>query len=217
MRLVSVSMDPKVSCEDTTVSSEERVNKVSDEDDQIQNAGSVFVETLNIGDADGGEKDIEGKEDVCEWLEDGNKEEEERISLGLIGKLWSERILNPNAFMSTIKNIWVTQHGVDINMIGKNLFQFQFYHWRDKERVLGGQPWHFDRVALLLAEMEEAVKPSDVQFYGLPIWARAYNVPFRGRYNESNVRILGDKIGDFIDFDKTESRGMEKSLGHGQV
>lgn len=93
-------------------------------------------------------------EDVLEWLHDDDEEEDNRISLGLIGKLWSERILNPTAFMATIKNVWVTQHGFDVNMIGKNLYQFQFYHWRDKEKVLRGQPWHFERVAILLAEME---------------------------------------------------------------
>lgn len=154
----------------------------------------------------------EEDEEACEWLDNGDKDEEERISLSLVGKLWSERTLNPYAFMATIKNVWVTKYGVEINMIGKNIFQFQFFHWKDKERVLGGQPWHFDRVALLQSEMEEAEKPSDLQFYSLPIWARVYNVPFRGRYNETNARIIGDKIGEFIELDKTKSLGMEKSL-----
>lgn len=47
-------------------------------------------------------------DDVCEWADDGNDEEEERISLGLLGRLWSERTLNSNAFITTIKNVWVT-------------------------------------------------------------------------------------------------------------
>lgn len=80
------------------------------------------------------------KDDNLEWVDDDNEEEEDRISLGLVGKLWSDRTLNPMAFITTIKNVWVTNHGVDINMIGKNSFQFQFYHWRDKEKVLAGQP-----------------------------------------------------------------------------
>lgn len=82
--------------------------------------------------------------------------------------------------MKTIKNVWVTQHGVDTSMIGKDLFQFQFYHWKDKEKVLSGQPWYFDKVALLLTDMDAAQKPSDLQFYALPIWVRIYNIPFRG-------------------------------------
>lgn len=50
----------------------------------------------------------EDQEDVCEWIDEGDKDEEERISLGLVERLWSEKILNPNAFMATIKNVWVT-------------------------------------------------------------------------------------------------------------
>lgn len=164
------------------------------------------VKNSNAGD------DKTADDEVCEWLDGGNEEEEERISLGLIGKLWSERFLNPTTFIATIKNVWVIQHGVDINMIGKNTFQFQFYHWKDKERVLNGQPWHFDKVALLLTEMDDAQKPSDLQFFALPMWVRVYNVPFRGRYNEDNARILGNKIGDNIAMDKTDSLGMERSI-----
>lgn len=155
---------------------------------------------------------MKDKDDICVWEDEGDTEEEERLTFGLIGRLWSDRILNPDAFMTTIKNVRVTQHGVDINMIGKNTFQFQFYHWKDKEKVLNGQPWQFDKVALLLAEMNDANKPSDIQFFVLPIWVRVYNVPFRGRYNINNARVLGNKIGEFIDMDKSENLGMEKAL-----
>lgn len=159
-----------------------------------------------------GEDDISKVEDVCDWVEDGNDEENDRISLGMVGKLWSERVLNPTAFMTTIKNVWVTQHGVDVKMIGKNLFQFQFYHWRDKEKVMKGQPWHFDKVALLLADMDEALKSEDIQFVTLPIWVRMYNIPFRGRCNEANARMMGEKIGDVLEVNKSDFLGMEKSI-----
>ena len=84
--------------------------------------------------ADSDEENRDVNEELCEWVDEGNEEEDHRISLGLIGKLWSERTLNPNAFMTTIKNVWVTQHGIDINMIGKHLYQIQFYHWRETRR-----------------------------------------------------------------------------------
>lgn len=136
----------------------------------------------------------ESEEEASEWVDEGNEDEEDQISLGLIGKLWSERSLNPTAFMTTIKNVWVTQYDVYINMIGRNLYQFQFYHWRDKEKVLAGQPWHFDKVALLLAETDAARTPSELQIFSLPIWVRIYDIPFRGRNNESNARSLGKKL-----------------------
>lgn len=142
-------------------------------------------------------EEMHGSDDVCEWVEHGNDEEDDRISLGLVGKLWSERILNPTAL---------------VKMIGKNLFQFQFYHWRDKEKVIKGQPWHFDKVALLLADMDAALKPADIQFFTLPIWVKMYNILFRGRGNEANARSMGEKIGDVMKVDKSDVLGMEKSL-----
>lgn len=153
----------------------------------------------------------QGDDDSCVWVDEGNAEEEERLSLGLIGKLWFDRVLNSNAFMGTIKNVWVTQYGVEINIIGKNLYQFQFYHWKDKERVLLGQPWHFDKCALLFAEMNEAQRPLDMEFYSLPMWVRIYNIPFRGGYNEDNARLLGNKIGEFVAMDR--GFGLVLTLG----
>lgn len=162
------------------------------------------------GDKD--ESNREEEEEVCVREDYGNVEEDERFALGLVGRLWSERFLNSNAFITTIKNVWVLKHGVDISMIGKNTFQFQFYHWKDKEKVIKGQPWHFDKIALLLSDMNDVQKPSDLQFHDLPIWARVYNIPFRGRYKEDNARMIGDKIGRYIEMDKTDNLGMEKSL-----
>lgn len=68
-----------------------------------------------------------------------------------------------------------------------------------------GQPWHFDKVALLLTEMDEAQRPLDIQFFGLPMWVRVYNLPFRGRYNEQNARAIGEKLGDFMEVDSSEN------------
>lgn len=77
-----------------------------------------------------------------EWVEDGEEVEEDndRITLGLVGSLWSSRVPNPNAFISTMKNVWAVKYGVEIVNIGRNLYQFQFFHWLDKEKIKDGQP-----------------------------------------------------------------------------
>lgn len=60
--------------------------------------------------------------------------------------------------------------------------------------------------------MDSVRKPSELQFFSLPIWVRLYDIPFRGRNNESNARSLGDKIGEFMEMDKFDYIGMEKSF-----
>ena len=92
-----------------------------------------------------------------------------------MGKIWTGRNINANAFMTTIKNVWQPKHGLDISNIGKNMFVFQFYHWKDKHRVLDGQPWHFNRHAFLLGEIDGNIKPSDMELFELPMWVRVSN------------------------------------------
>lgn len=140
----------------------------------------------------------EDEDEPISWCEDGGDDDDNRVELGLVGKVWIDRLINPSAFITTMKGIWRVQAGLDISNIGRNLFQFQFYHWKDKERVLAGQPWHFDRNAIILSNLDHVTKPSELVFFQMPIWARFYDVPFKGRMNEANAKMLGDKVGQFI-------------------
>lgn len=102
-----------------------------------------------------------GGEEEVEWEigEEEEEEEETRISLGVVGKLWTERNVNANALMATMKGIWNPKYGMEANCIEKNVFFFQFYHWKDKEYVMESQPWHFDRHTLALSDITGEEKP----------------------------------------------------------
>lgn len=104
----------------------------------------------NNGDVVGHRSESEDEEVV--WADEVGEDEENQLALGMIGRIWTECNVNPNAFMNTIKGIWALKYGLEISNIGKNMFQFQFHHWRDKQKVIEGQPWHFDHYALLLGE-----------------------------------------------------------------
>lgn len=80
--------------------------------------------------------------------------EEARIELNLVGKVWTYRKINVNAFISTIKNVWNPMHDVEMSNSDKNTYMFQFHHWRDKKRVLDEQPWYFDRLAVIFNEVD---------------------------------------------------------------
>ncbi|KAL2903350.1 ATP synthase gamma chain [Bienertia sinuspersici] len=132
-------------------------------------------------------KGVEGEEEI-EWIEEGEDEEDARVELGLVN------------------------YNVEINNIDKNLFIFQFYQWKDKQRVLEGHPWHFNRYALILGEMEGKEKPSDISLCHLLMWVRVYNLPFKGRMNMVNVESIGKKIGTFVKMDNSGSVGIDKSI-----
>lgn len=172
--------------------------------------GSSLIEKADKGTVL--ERNISDDDDDVEWEDQVGDEEENKLQLGLVGRIWTERNVNPGAFMNTIKSIWALKFGMEISNIGKNKFLFQFHHWRDKKKVLDGQPWHFDHYALLLGEVRGMDTPSEINLYHLPVWARFYNVPFKGCQNENNAIILGNKVGEFLAQDKRDCIGMEKSM-----
>lgn len=151
-------------------------------------------------------------DEPIEWIEEESGDEDARVELGLIGRIWTDRHINNNAFVSTMKNVWQARYDVDVRNMGKNLYVFQFHHWKDKQRVLDGQPWHFDKHVILLGELEGMSKPSDIQLFKFPIWTRVYNLPFKGRLNEANVKAIGNKIGTFIKMDQSGDLGIDKSV-----
>lgn len=55
-------------------------------------------------------------------------------------------------------------------------------------------------------------KPSDIPLFEFPIWARVYNLPFKGRLNSVNMKAIGDKIGTFIKMDHAGVMGIDKSV-----
>lgn len=155
----------------------------------------------------------ESKEDeAIDWEEGGVEDEDARVELGLVARIWTNRNINVKSFMATIKNIWHPKHGLDISATGNNVFVFQCYHWKEKQRVLEGQPWHFDRHAIILDEINGAIKPSNMELYAFPMWVRVYNLPFKGRLNTANVETIGNKICSFVKMDAMGSVGIDKLI-----
>lgn len=146
---------------------------------------------------------IEFAEDEATVIKVPTTEASDRFKLCLAGKLWGDRPFNTQAFQSTLKQIWRVKHGVDIRILGKNIFTFQFYLWKDMDRVLAGEHWWFDKRVLVLQRMEGVEQPSDLTPTHTPFWVRAYDVPFNLRHHDT-IQILGDRIGSFLYWDNDE-------------
>lgn len=70
-------------------------------------------------------------DEEVEWVVEEEEDDDDRVSLGIVGKVWTERHVNSNSRIATMRRIWNPRHGIEANNIGKNVFFFQFYHWRD--------------------------------------------------------------------------------------
>ena len=61
---------------------------------------------------------------VAKWEDDSESEVNSELSLCLVGKLWTTRRFNSNAFMNMITKIWSSSKGMDVKEIDTNIFLF---------------------------------------------------------------------------------------------
>lgn len=109
-------------------------------------------------------------EDKVIWNVDDNNDEEDNSSIIVVGKVWAIKNVNANALIEILKKLWQPKHGMEARKLDDNLFSFQLFHCRDKLRIMEGKPWHFDKYAMCLSDLQDDRKPSDLQLRSLPMW-----------------------------------------------
>lgn len=123
---------------------------------------------------------------------------DDKISLRLVGRILTEKALNFDAVKRTLLHIWSLKNGVVICAIGANLFLFQFFHWKDREKILLGRPWCFENKLIVLQEMDKDYIPADMVLNFSPFWIRLYDVPF-GYRSEERVCAIAKSVGPVLE------------------
>ncbi|XP_074318787.1 uncharacterized protein LOC141655617 [Silene latifolia] len=161
-----------------------------------------------LGESSGG-----GKE-VFAWDVSEDGVHEKPVDRILVGKIWASKMINSKAAIDTMLRLWNPMGKVMGNMLDarERIFIFRFEDDRDKAKVLEGQPWHFDKFVWCFNEPDGEGKLTDTPLYCLPIWARVYDLPIKGRMNEANLRRLGDQLGMYVDIDDAQFPEMERAV-----
>ncbi|KAL5746523.1 hypothetical protein ACOSP7_027669 [Xanthoceras sorbifolium] len=102
-----------------------------------------LCESMSLSEEDGPVVQISG-----ELLEEGV----ENLSHCLIGRVLSRMRVNREAFKAVLEQIWNTVHGVEIEIVGDNVFVFKFRSLEDRVMVKARGPWHFDGSLIVLVE-----------------------------------------------------------------
>jgi hypothetical protein len=113
----------------------------------------------------------------------------------LVGKVLAPNPLHISTIRTVLRAAWGNPKGLDIHSVGVNRFLAEFASKVDKDRVTDGSPWKVSNHAVLLKDFDPAVKPSDVCFESLTIWARIMRLPF-GLMNDTRGKDLASTIGD---------------------
>lgn len=135
-----------------------------------------------------------------------NYNEEVVIKCGkfcLVGLLIADKVVNKEAFRTTMLDLWKLKSWVHFRVVGVNLFLFEFQNDYDLMRVQRGRPWSFDRNLLCLNSFDGFLSPKDLSFNKEVLWVQLHNLPLCGMSWGIGVQV-GNKIGNVMEVDVDE-------------
>ncbi|KAL2927600.1 30S ribosomal protein S4 chloroplastic [Bienertia sinuspersici] len=111
---------------------------------------------------------LEEEEDVVDLREIQGDTTNEKLTLTLVGRLLTCKPYNFEAMQRTLKHVWMLSKGAIFRSIENNRFIIQFFHWKDKEKILVGAPWSFDQQLIILKEIEGTEQPDNIDLNCCP-------------------------------------------------
>ena len=112
----------------------------------------------------------------------------------LAAKFLTRRALNVESVARTFKPLWRTDHGFSICDMNDNKLVFVFEDEVDRERVMLGEPWAYDKYLVVFQRIEEEEAIEEVTFTETSFWVQLHGIPVR-RMNLEVARILGSSLG----------------------
>ncbi|GLT77192.1 hypothetical protein SLA2020_488010 [Shorea laevis] len=95
----------------------------------------------------------------------------------LVGKIGTEKKINRDAFRSLLLRLWNPLGAVVFKEVQHHLWIFEFSEIIDKEKVLSGRPWLFDRYLLVIHEFDGITPPAQIAFTHSPFWVQLHGMP----------------------------------------
>jgi hypothetical protein len=121
----------------------------------------------------------------------------------LVGKILTPNTLHINTITSVVRPAWGNPKGLMVRPMGPNLFLAEFGSEVDRSRVMKGGPWCIGKHAILLKEFDPRIKPEEVVFDELMVWARIMNLGYE-LMNSERGKPLASRLGtvDTVDVDE---------------
>ncbi|KAF5451527.1 hypothetical protein F2P56_026630 [Juglans regia] len=109
----------------------------------------------------------------------------------------TEKGVNSEGFRITMSQIWRLDGWVTFKELGDQCFLIEFQKIEDKEKVLSGRPWFFDRHLLTMMEVDEKESIDGLKFCFEPFWIQLHNFPLSVMtegFGEQFAKAIGSVI-----------------------
>ncbi|KAE8813732.1 hypothetical protein D1007_09240 [Hordeum vulgare] len=121
----------------------------------------------------------------------------------LAGRVLSRNLLHIQTIQSALRPAWGNPRGLLFRSLGENTFAAEFESKRDRNRVWDCSPWHINKHAVILQNLEEHMQSSEWVFETLPVWVRVVNLPYNLCNNKWGLAIARqiDKTATMVQID----------------
>lgn len=128
----------------------------------------------------------------------------QQAKFSIVFKLQTNKAFNKDAVKSTCANLWRASHGVNVKVVGQNLFLAIFASKEHLEVVFDKGPWSFDKKLILMKRFSGDVSPAKVTFTHSAFWIRIFNNPIKSMSREVGAKIANE-VGELITVDAPKS------------
>jgi hypothetical protein len=112
----------------------------------------------------------------------------------LAAKFFTRRSLNVEAVARTFKPLWRTDQGFTIRDMGNNILVIVFDDEADRERVLQGEPWAYDKHLIMFQRIAKEEAIEEVNFSEISFWIQLHGLPVR-KMNQESATLLAAPLG----------------------
>lgn len=99
--------------------------------------------------------------------------------------------------MDIMQNLWGNSCSVHFKELNNTTFLCCFISMADKERVIDGAPWHFERALVLTEEISGSITPHSTNIHTAYFWIHVHNVPLQSM-TKSTGEAIGSHLGECV-------------------
>jgi hypothetical protein len=143
---------------------------------------------------------IGGEQDGIAITEGEVADSRERGERCLVGRIGGERKVSKEAFKTVLSWLWRMVGTVIFKEVQEKTWVFEFSDKDDKNWIMEGRLWSFDRQIIILNELDCNVPPSQMLFAHSPFLVQVHDLPLVCM-NKAVGRKVGESLGSFVDVD----------------
>lgn len=137
-------------------------------------------------------------EEITVDLVENEVDSVEQAKRTLVGKFFSEKILNRGAVKTVVAQAWGEPDGLLISDMGPNIFLFTFKDKQEAMDVMQKGPWFIMNQLLNIQRWIPEASVFEIDFTWVPCWVQLHGMPYGTMKRENAVKIA-EQIGKIVE------------------